>query len=153
MGKTWSTSMLAVELKRRGLEVGVLDADITGPIDTKVFGRSDRQAYGTEDGILPMESEYGHQADVDQLSPCLKNRFTGSVAGAADQLGLRRFGLMLSGVIWIIASAGPASWYSGDVPLTVFQSLWFERGDYGNNSPGFGFFDCEKKPTKGWPKL
>ena len=37
VGKSSVTSMLAVELKRRGLEVGVLDADITGPSIPKVL--------------------------------------------------------------------------------------------------------------------
>ena len=38
--------------------MGILDADITGPSIAKMFGRSN-QAYGTEDGIFPLESDKG----------------------------------------------------------------------------------------------
>src|SRR6267143_3405032 len=42
VGKSFVTSMLAVQLRRQGYEVGILDADLTGPSIAKVFGLKDR---------------------------------------------------------------------------------------------------------------
>ena len=52
VGKSMVTSQLAVTMRRRGYEVGVLDADITGPSIPKAFGVHER-AEGSPDGIFP----------------------------------------------------------------------------------------------------
>src|SRR5213594_2795946 len=59
VGKSFVTSMLATELRRQGYEVGVLDADLTGPSIAKVFGLSGKP-YKAENGlIVPAKSKTG----------------------------------------------------------------------------------------------
>lgn len=53
VGKSSVTSMLAVELRRQGLNVGILDADITGPSIPRMFGLESGGLKGSEQGILP----------------------------------------------------------------------------------------------------
>ena len=52
VGKSMVTSQLATIMRRRGYEVGVMDADITGPSIPKAFGVHER-AEGSADGIYP----------------------------------------------------------------------------------------------------
>jgi Mrp family chromosome partitioning ATPase len=58
VGKSSVAALLAVALKRQGKRVGVLDADITGPSQPKMFGLHDPPAMGPI-GILPPETETG----------------------------------------------------------------------------------------------
>ena len=58
VGKSLVTSMLAVELNKKGYSVGILDADVTGPSIPKYFGITGR-ASGSEKGIDPETSTYG----------------------------------------------------------------------------------------------
>jgi len=59
VGKSFVTSMLATELRRQGYEVGVLDADLTGPSIAKVFGLSGKP-YKAQNGlIVPAKSKTG----------------------------------------------------------------------------------------------
>lgn len=58
VGKSFVTSLLAVELARKGYKVGVLDADITGPSIPKCFGITS-QAFGEDGLIYPEESKFG----------------------------------------------------------------------------------------------
>ena len=60
VGKSMVTSQLAVTMRRRGYEVGVLDADITGPSIPKAFGIH-TQALGSEEGLYPVVSRTGIQ--------------------------------------------------------------------------------------------
>ena len=60
VGKSMVTSQLAVTMRRRGYQVGILDADITGPSIPKAFGIHDR-AMGTENALIPSESKTGIQ--------------------------------------------------------------------------------------------
>ena len=55
VGKSMVTSQLAVLLRRKGYQVGILDADVTGPSIPKAFGVHDR-AMGDERGMLPVET-------------------------------------------------------------------------------------------------
>lgn len=58
VGKSSVAVMLASALKRRGFQVGVLDADITGPSIPMIFG-AQQQPITTPDGILPVPSQTG----------------------------------------------------------------------------------------------
>ena len=60
VGKSMVTSQLAVTMRRRSYQVGILDADITGPSIPKAFGIHDR-AMGTENALIPSESKTGIQ--------------------------------------------------------------------------------------------
>ncbi len=60
VGKSMVTSQLAVTMRRRGYQVGILDADITGPSIPKAFGIHDR-AMGTENALIPSKSKAGIQ--------------------------------------------------------------------------------------------
>ncbi|MCD6300233.1 MAG: Mrp/NBP35 family ATP-binding protein [Dehalococcoidales bacterium] len=58
VGKSLVAGLTAVGLKRQGYEVGILDADITGPSIPKMFGITSRPS-GTNTGILPVISRSG----------------------------------------------------------------------------------------------
>ncbi len=58
VGKSLVSSLMAIALKRQGLEVGILDADITGPSIPRMFGIATR-AIGSHSGILPVVSRTG----------------------------------------------------------------------------------------------
>ena len=53
-----STSALAVQLRRRGLRVGILDADVTGPSIPRAFGLNGR-AEGDDEGLFPCRTGTG----------------------------------------------------------------------------------------------
>lgn len=120
VGKSMVTSMLAVELNRKGYKVGILDADITGPSIPKTFGINSR-AMQNEIGILPAETKNGIKIMSINLmlpendSPVI---WRGPViAGAVKQFW--------HDVIWgeldyLLIDCPPGT---GDVPLTVFQSI------------------------------
>ena len=58
VGKSMVTSLLAIELARKGYKVGIMDGDITGPSIPKMFGLNG-QLYGDEKGIFPAKSKLG----------------------------------------------------------------------------------------------
>jgi Mrp family chromosome partitioning ATPase len=58
VGKSSVAALLAVALNRQGKQVGVLDADITGPSQPKMFGLHEPPAMGPM-GIIPTETEAG----------------------------------------------------------------------------------------------
>ena len=121
VGKSMVTSLLAVEMKRRGFKSGVLDADITGPSIPKMFALSGRRAEASDLGIFPVESKTGipimsvNLLLADETDPVV---WRGPViAGAVKQFW--------TDVIWkdvdfLFVDMPPGT---GDVPLTVFQSL------------------------------
>ncbi len=120
VGKSLVTSMLAVNAMRRGFHAAILDADITGPSIPNMFGIHEK-ATGTELGILPISSKLG--VDVMSINLLLENEtdpvvWRGPIiAGTVKQFW--------SDVIWkdvdfMFVDMPPGT---GDVPLTVFQSL------------------------------
>lgn len=120
VGKSLVTSMLAVEMRRKGYKVGILDADITGPSIPKMFGIHSR-AEADDFGIIPAETDSGIKImSVNLLleSEDLPVVWRGPViAGAVTQFW--------SEVNWgeldyMFVDMPPGT---GDVPLTVFQSL------------------------------
>ena len=120
VGKSLVTSLLAVNMNRAGKHSAILDADITGPSIPKLFGIHEK-ARGNEDGILPCKSKTG--IDVMSINLLLENDtdpvvWRGPViAGTVKQF--------YTDVIWrdvdfMFVDMPPGT---GDVPLTVFQSL------------------------------
>jgi Mrp family chromosome partitioning ATPase len=59
VGKSLVAALLGIALARDGKEVGMLDADITGPSIPKIFGLSGIRPHGSESGILPVLSKLG----------------------------------------------------------------------------------------------
>ena len=120
VGKSFVTTMLAVEASRKGLKVGILDADITGPSIPKGFG-IEGGCYQGEDGIEPSVSTGGIR--VISLNMLVENPsdpvvWRGPViAGAVKQFWTDVHWGELD-VMFVDMPPG-----TGDVPLTVFQSL------------------------------
>lgn len=120
VGKSMVTSLLAVALSKKGKKVGILDADITGPSIPKSFGIK-QNAMQNEMGILPAETKGGIK--IMSVNMMLESSdapvvWRGPViAGAVKQFW--------SDVYWgeldyLLVDCPPGT---GDVPLTVFQSL------------------------------
>ena len=120
VGKSTVTASLAVAMARRGKKVAVLDADITGPSMPRILGIRDK-AVGNEQGILPQEAENG--VKVMSINLLLEHDtdpviWRGSlIAGTVKQFW--------TDVCWgdvdcLYVDMPPGT---GDVPLTVFQSL------------------------------
>ena len=120
VGKSMVTSLLAVNMARRGHKVGILDADITGPSIPQAFGIHGN-CLGSEMGIEPAESERGLK--VMSINLLLENEtdpvvWRGSViSGAVTQFWTD---VHWGEVDYLFVDMPPGT---GDVPLTVFQSL------------------------------
>ena len=120
VGKSTVTSMLAVSMARKGYRVGVLDADITGPSAPTAFGVSECQG-ANEDGLYPALSKGGIQVMSINLlldDPASPVVWRGPViAGAVKQFWTD---VIWEDVDYLFVDMPPGT---GDVPLTVFQSL------------------------------
>lgn len=120
VGKSLVTSLLAVMSQREGFRTAVLDADITGPSIPKAFGLH-TVAEGDEKGIYPVSSVGGTK--VISLNLLTKDE-TEPVVWRGPLIGglVKQF---WTDVIWgdvdyMFIDMPPGT---GDVPLTVFQSL------------------------------
>ncbi|MDO4473566.1 MAG: Mrp/NBP35 family ATP-binding protein [Eubacteriales bacterium] len=120
VGKSMVTASLARMMREQGFNVGILDADITGPSIPKMYGIHEK-AIGTEAGIIPGEAKDGTK--IMSVNLLLDNEedpviWRGPViAGVVKQFW--------SDVVWgdldyLFVDMPPGT---GDVPLTVFQSL------------------------------
>lgn len=120
VGKSFVTSSLASAMNKAGYKVGILDADITGPSIPKMFGVHG-QVYGTEQGMVPMVAEDGTK--VMSVNLLLDNEeqpviWRGPViAGVVKQFWNET---VWGDVDYLFVDMPPGT---GDVPLTVFQSL------------------------------
>ena len=120
VGKSLVTSSLAVAMRRLGKKVGVLDADITGPSIPTAFGVHTK-AEGSELGIYPVETRTG--IEIMSLNLLMENEsdpvvWRGPViAGAVKQFWTD---VIWGDVDYLFVDMPPGT---GDVPLTVFQSL------------------------------
>ncbi|OUO57241.1 Mrp/NBP35 family ATP-binding protein [Candidatus Avelusimicrobium gallicola] len=120
VGKSFVTSLLAVEMTRRGYSCGILDADITGPSIPKMFGMHER-ATGDQDGIYPVKSQQGIQ--VMSLNLLLEKETDPVIwRGALITGTVRQFwtDVVWEDVDYLFIDMPPGT---GDVTLTVFQSL------------------------------
>ena len=120
VGKSTVTSMLAVAMVKKGKRVAVLDADITGPSVPTAFGVTECQG-ATQDGLYPAVTKAGIQ--VMSINLLLDNNtdpvvWRGPViAGAVKQFWTD---VIWEDVDYMFVDMPPGT---GDVPLTVFQSL------------------------------
>ena len=120
VGKSTVTAMLAVAAARAGKRVGVLDADITGPSAPMAFGVNECQG-ASEEGLYPALSRGGIQIMSINLlldNPADPVVWRGPViAGAVKQFWTD---VIWEDVDYLFVDMPPGT---GDVPLTVFQSL------------------------------
>ena len=120
VGKSLITSLMAVTMRRRGKNAAVLDADITGPSIPKAFGVHGMLG-ATQEGIVPAVSTTGIK--MVSLNLLLENEtdpvvWRGPVvAGTVKQFWSD---VMWGDVDFMFVDMPPGT---GDVPLTVFQSL------------------------------
>lgn len=120
VGKSMVTALLASQLHKEGYKVGILDADITGPSIPKCFGVKE-MVTGSNECIFPRESESGIKMISSNL--LLENE--------TDPIIWR--GPVIAGLVeqfWTDVAWGDLDFLfvdmppgTGDVPLTVFQSL------------------------------
>lgn len=120
VGKSLVTCMSAVLMNRRGFNTAVLDADITGPSVPKAFGLKEK-ATGNENEIYPVITKKGIKVMSlnllipDDTDPVI---WRGPIiAGTAKQFWTD---VVWDDVDYMFVDMPPGT---GDVPLTVFQSL------------------------------
>ncbi len=121
VGKSLVTSLLATAMQKKGYKTAILDADITGPSIPKAFGLHTGSVTGNDLGMFPPETDTGIKVMSinllmdDETKPVV---WRGPViAGTVKQFW--------SDVVWdevdyMFVDMPPGT---GDVPLTVFQSL------------------------------
>ena len=121
VGKSLVTSMLAVTMRRRGYHVAILDADITGPSIPRAFGLSTGCVRGSDLGMFPPVTMTGIEVMSinllvdDETKPVV---WRGPViAGTVKQFWTD---VVWNDVDYMFVDMPPGT---GDVPLTVFQSL------------------------------
>ena len=120
VGKSLVTSLLAVTMNRMGYKTAILDADITGPSIPKAFGITEK-AGASELGIFPIRTKTG--IGTMSVNNLLENDtdpviWRGPViAGTVKQFWTD---VLWGEVDYLFVDMPPGT---GDVPLTVFQSL------------------------------
>lgn len=120
VGKSMVTSLMAVNMQRRGYKTAILDADITGPSIPKAFGTKEK-ATANELGIFPIKTKTG--IGTMSVNNLLENDtdpvvWRGPViAGTVKQFWTD---VLWGEVDYMFVDMPPGT---GDVPLTVFQSL------------------------------
>jgi hydrogenase maturation protease len=120
VGKSVVASLTAIALRRQGYEVGILDADITGPSIPKIFGISGPPAIA-ENGIIPIPSRSG--IEVMSINLLLPNEdeaviWRGPLIGHA----ITQFweDVLWGSLDYLIVDLPPGT---ADAPLTVMQQL------------------------------
>ncbi len=121
VGKSFCTASVANALAGMGFKVGILDADITGPSIPKMYGLTGLAEVDEKENILPMVTENGIKVmSINLLLPDPEQAVVWRgpvIAGVVKQFW--------TDVIWgeldyLLVDMPPGT---GDVPLTVFQSL------------------------------
>ena len=121
VGKSTMSVMIAKELAARGYQVGVLDADITGPSIPRLFHIENERARGTEQLIYPVETAEGIK--VMSLNLVVEKEDEAVIWRGPAITGI--VNQFWTGVYWgeldyLIIDMPPGT---GDVPLTVMQSI------------------------------
>jgi Mrp family chromosome partitioning ATPase len=121
VGKSFVTSMLATELRRQGYEVGVLDADLTGPSIAKVFGLSGKPYKAPNGLIVPAKSKTGIKVMSINLvldDPTMPVIWRGPIVNSV--IRQLYWDVDWGDVHYLLVDLPPGT---SDSPLTVFQSL------------------------------
>ena len=120
VGKSSITAILASELKRSGHNVGILDADVTGPSIAKIFGVTKRLIKG-KNGIIPAETESGLKLISVNLmldNPEMPTIWRGPIIN--NLIRQLYTDVDWGDIDYLLIDLPPGT---GDAPLTVFQSL------------------------------
>ena len=120
VGKSLVTSLLAVEMNRRGHSTAIMDADITGPSIPRAFGIKER-ATGCDEGMFPVTTKTG--IGVMSMNLLLEHQddpviWRGPIIGGVVQQFWKE--VIWGDVDYMFIDMPPGT---GDVPLTVFQSI------------------------------
>ena len=120
VGKSMVTASLARMMREQGFSVGIMDADITGPSIPKMYGIHE-SAKGSDAGMFPCEAKDGTR--IMSVNLLLEHEedpviWRGPViAGVVKQFWTD---VMWGELDYLFIDMPPGT---GDVPLTVFQSL------------------------------
>lgn len=120
VGKSLVTASLARLMRNRGYTVGILDADITGPSIPKMYGVHE-MAKGSEEGMFPCITK--DETRIMSVNLLLDDEDTPVIwrgpviAGVVTQFWTD---VMWGDIDYLFVDMPPGT---GDVPLTVFQSL------------------------------
>ena len=121
VGKSFVTSILATELRREGYEVGVLDADLTGPSIAKVFGLQERPVKGPNGAIIPVKTKTGIKVMSINLildDPSMPVIWRGPIVNSV--IRQLYWDVDWGDLHYLLVDLPPGT---SDAPLTVFQSL------------------------------
>lgn len=121
VGKSFACSMLACELRRQGYEVGVLDADLTGPSIAKIFGVQGRPTRNAEGLISPVRTKTGIKVMSINLileDPNMPVIWRGPIVNSV--IRQLYWDVDWGDLHYLIVDLPPGT---SDAPLTVFQSL------------------------------
>jgi Mrp family chromosome partitioning ATPase len=121
VGKSFVTSMLAVQLRRLGYEVGVLDADLTGPSIAKVFGLRGRPSKSPSGRITPVLTRTGIKVMSINLvldDPEMPVIWRGPIVNSV--IRQLYWDVDWGSLHYLLVDLPPGT---SDAPLTVFQSL------------------------------
>ena len=121
VGKSLVAALLGIALARKGMEVGILDADVTGPSIPKMFGLTGTRPNGSDTGIMPVLSKMG--ISIMSINLVLEHEDDAVIwRGPLITKVIQQF---WEDVLWgkldfIIVDLPPGT---ADAPLTVMQSL------------------------------
>jgi len=121
VGKSTVSVLLAIELSEMGYQVGILDADITGPSIPRLLGLKDKRAGQNELGILPVKSNDG--ISVISLNLLIENEQQPVIwRGPIISNTVKQFweDVFWGDLDYLIIDMPPGT---GDVALTVMQSI------------------------------
>jgi len=121
VGKSFVTSMLAVQLRRLGYEVGVLDADLTGPSIAKIFGLTERPSKSPSGRITPIKTRTGIRVMSINLvldDPEMPVIWRGPIVNSV--IRQLYWDVDWGSLHYLLVDLPPGT---SDAPLTVLQSL------------------------------
>lgn len=121
VGKSLVAALLSIGLARQGTEVGILDADITGPSIPKMFGLTGARPYGSDTGILPVLSKLG--ISIMSINLLLEHEDDAVIwRGPLISKSIQQFweDILWGKLDYLIIDLPPGT---ADAPLTVMQTL------------------------------